>query len=122
MTGAFQFHSGWPFTPQIIKFDTLTVFQGEGLESALRWRDEFGALNSERLPAYHRLDLRVTRRFAVRRGTLDVYLDLFNAYNQQNLRSYDYMAMVIEGEVKWVRVPDEELLPILPSIGFRWEF
>jgi hypothetical protein len=122
LTGAWQFHSGWPFTPQIIEFDTLTVFQGPGRDSTLRWREEFGALNSDRLPAYHRLDLRVTRSFAVRRGTLDVYLDLFNAYNQENLRSYDYAARTIGNEVKWVRYPDEGLLPLLPSIGFRWEF
>ncbi len=122
VTAAFQAHSGWPFTPQIIEFDTLTVFQGGGLDSPLRWREEFGSLNSERLPAYHRLDLRVTRRFALRRGILDFYLDLFNAYDQQNLRSFQYSARVIGQEVKWVRDPDEELLPFLPSIGFRWEF
>jgi hypothetical protein len=122
ITGAFQVHSGWPFTPQIIEFDTLTVFQGQGLNSALRSREEFGALNSERLPAYHRLDLRVTRQFALRNGTIDVYLDLFNAYNQQNLRAYEYGTTLVGTELKWVRYPDEELLPFLPSIGFRWEF
>ncbi len=122
VTGSWQVHSGWPFTPQIIEFDTLTVFQGDGLDSTLRWREEFGALNSDRLPAYHRLDLRVTRQFAIRRWTLDVYLDLFNAYDQENLRSYDYATRVIGNEVKWVRFPDEGLLPLLPSIGFRWEF
>jgi hypothetical protein len=122
ITGAWQIHSGWPFTPQIIEFDTLTVFQGEGLDSALRWREEFGALNNDRLPAYHRLDLRVTRSFPLRRGTLDVYVDLFNAYDQQNLRSYEYSVRFIGNELKWVRSPDEELLPLLPSIGLRWEF
>jgi len=122
ITGAFQLHSGWPFTPQIIEFDTLTVFQGEGLGSALRWREEFGDLNSERLPAYHRLDLRVTRKLDVWGKPMEVYLDLFNAYNQQNLRSYDYGTQLVGEELKLVRYPDEELLPFLPSIGFRWEF
>jgi hypothetical protein len=51
-----------------------------------------------------------------------LYLDLFNAYDQPNLRSYDYSVRVIGNELKWVRVPDEGLLPLLPSIGFRWEF
>ncbi len=122
VTGAFQVHSGWPFTPQIIQFDTISVFQGDGTASALRWREEFGALNSERLPPYHRLDLRVTRQFALRNGTLDLYLDLFNAYNQKNLRAYEYGTSMVGEELKWTRYPDEELLPILPSIGFRWEF
>ena len=122
VTAAFQAHSGWPFTPQVIHFDTLTVFQDGGLESALRWREEFGELNSERLPPYHRLDVRVNRSFTVGRGSLDVYLDLFNAYNQQNLRAYEYGTRFIGEELKWVRFPDEELLPFLPSFGFRWEF
>ncbi len=122
VTGAFQVHSGWPFTPQIIEFDTLTVFQEGGLSGPLRSREEFGTLNSERLPTYHRLDLRVTRQFALRSGRLDVYLDLFNAYNQQNLRAYEYGTTMVGEELKWVRYPDEELLPFLPSIGFRWEF
>jgi len=122
MTGAWQIHSGWPFTPQIIEFDTISVFQEEGLESTLRWREEFGPLNSSRLPAYHRLDLRVTRRFELNNGKLDVYLDLFNAYNQENLRSFNYGTRVVGNDFKYMRWPDEGLLPILPSIGFRWEF
>jgi hypothetical protein len=122
LTGAFQAHSGWPFTPQVIEFDTLTVFREEGKETALRWREEFGPLNSDRLPAYHRLDLRVTRSFTTRRGRLDIYLDFFNAYDQENLRSYQYGTELIGSQVKWVRYPDETLLPFLPSIGLRWEF
>lgn len=122
VTGAWQIHSGWPYTPEIIHFDTITVFQDEGLESSIRWRKEFGPLNSSRLPAYHRLDLRVTRRFQLRRGNLEVYLDLFNAYDQTNLRSFDYGTVVMGGDFKYMRWPDEELLPRLPSIGARWEF
>jgi hypothetical protein len=122
VTAAWQGHSGWPFTPQVIQFDTITPFQGPGLENTLRWREEFGPLNSARLPGYHRLDLRVTRRFFFRRSTLDVYLDLFNAYDQQNLRSYDYGTRVVGNDLKYMRFPDEELLPLLPSIGVRWEF
>jgi outer membrane receptor protein involved in Fe transport len=122
VTGAWQLHSGWPFTPQIIEFDTISVFQDEGLDSTLRWREEFGPLNSSSLPTYHRLDLRVTRRFELDQGALDVYLDIFNAYNQENLRSYDYGTQVVGNDLKYMRWPDEGLLPFLPSIGFRWEF
>jgi hypothetical protein len=122
LSGAWHIHSGWPYTPQLIQFDTLTVFRGEGENWPLSWKEGFGPLNSERLPAYHRLDLRVTRRFELRRGVLDVYLDLFNAYNQVNLRSWDYDLRWIDNRTMFVREPDEELLPILPSLGFRWEF
>jgi outer membrane receptor protein involved in Fe transport len=122
LSGAWHIHSGWPYTPQIIRFDTLTVFRGEGENWPLNWKQEFGPMNSDRLPAYHRLDLRATRRFELRRGVLDVYVDLFNAYNQVNLRSWDYNLRWIDNRSMFVREPDEELLPILPSIGFRWEF
>lgn len=121
-SGAWHVHSGWPFTPQEIVFDTLTVFRGVGENWPLHWREQFGPLNSHRLPAYHRLDLRATRRFEFERGALDVYLDLFNAYDQTNLRSYDYYLDERGGRLMHIEIPDEELLPILPSLGFRWEF
>ena len=122
VTGAWQARSGWPFTPQIIESDTLSVFRDDGTEWPWRWRTEYGAMNSIRLPVYHRLDLRVTRRFDVGRGVLEVYIDLFNAYNQQNLRSFDYRTRWIDQELRYVQFPDEELLPILPSLGLRWQF
>jgi outer membrane receptor protein involved in Fe transport len=122
VTGAWQARSGWPYTPQVIEFDTLTVFRDEGTQWPLRWKEDFGPMNSVRLPTYHRLDLRVTRRFDVGKGVLDLYVDVFNAYDQQNLRSFDYGVRSINGRVMLVRYPDEELLPILPSLGLRWEF
>jgi hypothetical protein len=122
ISGAWHIHSGWPFTPQEIAFDTLTVFRGVGENWPLNWREEFGPLNSHQLPAYHRLDLRATRRFDLSRGTLDIYVDLFNAYNQANLRSYDYWLEERAGRLMHMEGPQDELLPILPSIGFRWEF
>ncbi|MFC1660356.1 TonB-dependent receptor domain-containing protein [Gemmatimonadota bacterium] len=122
LSAAWHIHSGWPFTPQVIQFDTLTVFRGVGENWPLNWKEEFGATNSSRLPSYHRLDLRATRRFQVGRGTLDIYVDLFNAYNQENLRSFDYGLESRNEKLMYIRYPDETLLPILPSIGFRWEF
>lgn len=122
VSASWHIHSGWPYTPQTIQFDTLTVFRGEGENWPLSWKEDFGPLNSERLPAYHRLDLRATRHFELRKGVLDVYVDLFNAYNQQNLRSYDYGLRYLDHKNMYVRLPDHEMLPFLPSIGFRWEF
>lgn len=122
VSAAWQIHSGWPFTPQEIRFDTLTVFRGIGENYPLVWKEEFGPTNSSRLPAYHRLDLRATRRFRLRGGVLHVYVDLYNAYNQENLRSFDYGLEDENGRLMLIRYPDETMLPILPSIGFRWEF
>ncbi|MGD8362254.1 MAG: carboxypeptidase regulatory-like domain-containing protein [Gemmatimonadota bacterium] len=122
ITASWEIHSGWPITPELYVVDTISVFQGDGTQWPMWWRGEFGTLNSIRLPAYHRLDLRVNRRFQLRRGVLDAYLDLFNAYNQENLRSYGYRLQTLNNHLVYVRYGDETLLPFLPSLGFRWEF
>lgn len=118
---AWHWHSGWPFTPQAWVADTLTVFRDQGREP-LHLREVFGPTNSVRLPAYHRLDVRVTRRFQLGRGQLDVYADIFNAYDQVNLASYGYDLRWYGNRLLRVQYPDQSLLPFLPSIGFRWEF
>ena len=45
----------------------------------------FGAVNSRRLPAYHRLDLRAEYRVRFETWTLVPYLELLNAYDRRNL-------------------------------------
>ena len=79
-----------------------------------------GPINSLRLPAYHRMDLRVTRTFQVGRGTLSAFLDIFNFYNRENLRSYAYGIDLASGRP--IQFAGETLLPILPSFGLTWEF
>ncbi|HEX6276666.1 MAG TPA: TonB-dependent receptor [Polyangiaceae bacterium] len=74
----------------------------------------YGAVNSERNPAFHQLDVRVEKRFRVGPGSIALYLDLQNAYNatnQEGIRySYDYRQQEpISG------------LPILPNLGVRGE-
>ena len=79
-----------------------------------------GPINAERLPAYHRMDIRVTRTFQVGSGTLSAFLDVFNLYNRENLRSYNYQVDLPSGTV--IQNVGETLLPILPSFGLTWEF
>jgi len=111
----FQIHSGWPATPSSFAIETLP-------DSTLVLAREVGELNSLRLPAYHRLDVRISRNFAVENGVLQAYLDVFNVYNRANLRGYAFYPRVRNGSVGVVQTNGEELLPILPTIGFRWEF
>jgi hypothetical protein len=80
-------------------------------------------LYGERMPSYHRLDARVTKRFDLKRGSLFVYLDVFNAYDRENPYS-------VKTEVFWppgASGPEyldqiEPQLAILPTLGLRWEF
>lgn len=115
ISGTFQYHSGWPATESLFVVDTLP-------DGSLTLAREMGELNALRLPAYHRLDLRVTRNFAVGHGALQAYLDIFNLYNRENLRGYFYSVQVNDGVVSTRRFGGESLLPRLPSIGFRYEF
>lgn len=111
----FQWHSGWPATPSVFYAEELsdgTVVLARGV----------GDLNALRLPSYHRLDFRVSRDFDVGGGVLQAYLDVFNLYNRANLRSLGFYPRVSNGTVRTIQEPGEELLPILPTIGFRWEF
>jgi TonB family protein len=74
----------------------------------------YGATNSDRDPLFHRLDVRVEKRWAIGRGSLTWYLDVQNAYNRQNAegRTYSY---------DYARRKDAPGLPIIPSIGLRGE-
>lgn len=49
---------------------------------------------------------------------VQAYVDVFNVYNRANLRSYGYCPQVNNGMVRTIRLNGEELLPILPTIGF----
>lgn len=71
--------------------------------------------NAYRLPAYHRLDLGVTREIKLGGVEAELVFSVFNAYNRRNVwyRSFD----ATEPEVL---VQDVLLQPILPSVGLRF--
>jgi hypothetical protein len=95
-------HSGSPFTPVV---DT-------GLFPDGRVRPIYGRINSERLPAYHRLDLRADWQATPR---LAVFFEAINAYNQRNVGGYSYSPDYRKRE-------EVRQLPLLPSAGLRYEF
>ncbi len=97
-----SYHSGHPDTPII---GTRTDVDG-------RIRPIYGALNSERMPAYHRLDLRVDYKYS---DKLSYYAELINAYARNNTGRYEYSA-----DYK-TRKPEGQM-PIFPSIGLQYKF
>ncbi|MGE0441163.1 MAG: TonB-dependent receptor [Gemmatimonadales bacterium] len=113
-TAAWQYHSGWPFTEQTFAVDTLG--SGEGV-----LRGGYGRLYGTRLPAYHRLDLRATRRFSLGRGALRIFVDVFNAYARNNVVAYDYDVRLTDDVFEVLRA-ERKLLPIVPTFGVSWEF
>ncbi|HEY0634304.1 MAG TPA: TonB-dependent receptor [Gammaproteobacteria bacterium] len=77
--GKWWAHSGSPYTP--------IVGGVADPDNPGRYRPVYGEINSERLPNYHRLDLRVDRRFGEQ---VSGYLELLNAYGQKNVAGYEY--------------------------------
>ena len=75
----------------------------------------FGSDNSERLPLFHQLDIRIDKAWQFAAWKLSTYLDVQNVYNNQNVEgiSYDfrYSARVYATGI-----------PIIPSLGLRGEF
>ncbi len=74
-----------------------------------------GPRNGDRLPTFHQLDLRLDKRWILRRAIASVYLDVQNVYNRQNGEawnySFDYRSRALTTG-----------LPIIPSLGTRVEF
>lgn len=111
---SWQFHTGWPTTDTIYSLASLA--NGRRVLVSAN-----GPVYGLRLPDYHRLDLRATRRFRLSRGELRVFVDIFNAYDRTNLVGYDHRVTVSGTQVTDVRKPREQL-PLLPSAGISWEF
>jgi hypothetical protein len=75
---------------------------------------QYGAVNSDRNPTFHQLDVRVEKRWNLKPFMLAAYLDVQNAYNASNQEgvrySYDYS-----------RKESVSGLPIFPNLGLRGE-
>ncbi len=52
--------------------------------------EEQQQLNDKRYPVYHRLDLRIDRRFIFNSWNLIVFFDINNVYNRDNIWTYQY--------------------------------
>jgi hypothetical protein len=113
-SAAWRFHSGWPTTDVVYSLTTLN----NGRRFLVSTN---GPMYGLRLPDYHRLDLRATRRYKVKRGEVRVFIDLFNAYDHVNVMGYDHNVSVSGTQVTDRKEPREQL-PFLPSIGVSWEF
>ena len=155
---AWRYGTGFPYTPPVSIEPLLAVVDDpvtgatRGIvltdpeTNLVRLVPGFGSasnLNSARLPAYHRLDARLTYRLDMqvtydarwRDVSLELYLDLINLYNRKNVVSYRYIVEAVEDEATRnaplaLRKPPQPALfrepvymfPFIPSFGFRIAF
>jgi hypothetical protein len=112
--GSWQYHSGWPATS--------ITFRAERVGNSVWSVPSFGEVKGERLPSYHRLDLRATRLFQVGDHRISVYLDVFNALNRQNARGFEYSVFFNQNGQLLQQESYQSLLPRIPTFGINWEF
>ena len=105
--GVFRFASGLPYSP--LRSFNLGFAHGIII----------GDLNSERLPAFHRLDLRLSRSVPVSWGRIGVQVDLLNVYNRSNERSVD--VYYDDAEHTYFRSTSYQS-PFLPVVAVSAEF
>lgn len=106
-----QYRTGNPYTPIV---DAIRIpdprYIGRIIYSPI-----YGEKNSERLPPYHRLDLRVSKVFRFNSWELGMFLELLNTYNRKNLLDYNYSE-------DYKTRDDINQLPFLPYIGITASF
>ncbi len=107
-----QFGSGLPFT-RVLGFDDVLALRTlvDVREAARRPRVLFERPWNGRLPAYHRLDLSLERRFVVAGAPLSIQAGAINAYDRTNLFYFDVF-----------RVRRVDQLPIVPFIALQIEW
>ncbi|MBI4429944.1 MAG: hypothetical protein HY562_12595, partial [Ignavibacteriales bacterium] len=103
----FQYASGNPYTP------VIGAAQKGGVYYVID-----GEKNSARYPDYHKLDIRLDRKFEFGSWTLTAYLDLWNVYNRQNVLAYSYKVDNIGAISTSTRLD----FGVLPIIGLSAQF
>lgn len=113
INAAYAFHTGWPATTESVV--TVTGPGGQP-ESTVKPDKLYGS----RLPAYQRLDLRVTRRKPTRGGEFRVFVEVINLTNHRNVLGYDYFRSNAPGGGVRLQRNLESWFTILPSLGVSW--
>jgi TonB family protein len=103
--GRFRYITGLPYTPiegGVLDLDAGAYTPVPGDRYALR------------VPAFHQLDLRIDKTWHIKKGSLMVYGELRNTYNQKNVEGRGYRYDYAQSE-------KQTGLPIMPVIGLRGE-
>jgi len=89
----------------------------------------YGDSNSERMSSYHRMDIRIERLTPMgNNGSLSLFVDIINFYNQENIESYVYdpidgtTSNPPKGFANNIPVTTEAGMEFFPSIGIKATF
>jgi len=105
VSGTFRLVSGNPQTP------VLGALYNADTDEHL---PIYGTVNSARAEVFHRLDLRIQKRWNLGEVKLSLYLDLINAYNAQRTETTEY-------GFDYRTTTGVSGFPLLPVLGLRGE-
>lgn len=102
----FRYATGFPRTP------VLGAYYDASRDL---YQPTFGAHNSTRIPSFMQLDLRLGKKFAIARTSLDVFVEVLNVWNRNNAEELVYSANYLtRGTIRG--------FPVLPAFGLQWDF
>ena len=116
VSAAAQLRSGWPTT------DLSLVFDGLDAEGEPVYVVEPGPRNALRHNNFASFDVRISRRFETRRGTLSFFVEVTNLTDRENICCVDWDIDEGAGGDPILERSDDYWLPLLPAIGVLWEF
>lgn len=109
-----EYGSGLPFTRIVGFYDRLLlggIFDSTFAHETGKPYMMLGEKNAGRLPAYHRLDLNISKSFTIRAYRVTIELSIVNVYDRKNIFYFNRFS----GD----RV---NMLPFFPTVSFRGEF
>ena len=114
---SWRFHTGEPRTP--LNHEEVRLADG-----TLACDRQFGGTHTARMPAYHSLDFRITKRSPSRRWELSWYFQMLNLYNHTNVDQYAFSEIRAEGTDTLIgcEIEEEPLFPIVPTLGITINF
>ncbi|MBC7896908.1 MAG: TonB-dependent receptor [Cytophagaceae bacterium] len=113
LSGALTYHSGWPFTEEI----GVPVRRRNGTMDLTVRPD---TLWGKRLPAYQRVDVRLTRRRSTANGEFRFFIEAINLMNRENVLGYDVFRVRDASGALRLERDVETWFSILPLIGVHW--
>jgi TonB family protein len=118
LVGNYTFGRGWSagLRFRLVSGRPVTPVTGSVFDAASgTFVPLYGETNSDRVDAFHQLDLRVDKTWTFDLWKLSLYLDVQNVYNQGNIEEIAYSFDFSESQ-------PQTGLPILPILGLKGEW
>ncbi len=122
LNATFSFATGTPFSFPVAQYALVQPPSGGAPTEIISRPAVIDALNAERLPPYHRLDVGVTYRFGSGPWQHAVALGVYNAYFRQNPLYYTIRDTFDAQGVLERKVIQVSMLPIFPTLRYVLDF